>query len=65
MAAAEESLGRDDKFQVKIKLFKNVNNVIELKKKAMKGQIQAAVVRPSLVRPLARGLAFLVNYSRA
>ena len=50
MADMAYSLGQDGKFEVRMKLFKDVNNVTDLKKKLMKGEIAAAVVRPSLVR---------------
>ena len=52
---AEEStyaLCQDGRFEVKICLFTDVRNAEEVKKKVLKGQIQAAAVRPSMVRAI-------------
>ncbi|XP_065066547.1 EKC/KEOPS complex subunit TPRKB-like [Rhopilema esculentum] len=50
MAATEcFRLGLEDSWRLKVRLFKNVKNVSELKKKVIGGDIQAALLRPSVV----------------
>ena len=42
-------LGDKSNFKVKLKLYKDVKNVAEIKEKLIKGDMQATILRPNLV----------------